>query len=683
MHSVSESSGPDGARRTWQDTWRGGLALLLLTLAVYGPGQWIIPVVDRDEARFAQASRQMLEAVALPVSRRDDRPLEHDDHSRIIGGLHAGSVVIPMLIHRPRLNKPPLIYWLQGASAAMFTAGDPTRDHIGMYRLPSFLAAILSIWLVWRMGTSLICARAGWLAAACLAVCPVLAWEARQARADVVLLAVTLVAMFALWKVYARWCVARLPVFDTQSNSFAPVAEQTGGNQTQDQPLAPPHRHTNATNTGWLWQIVLWLAMGLGVLVKGPITPMIVALTIAALCLWHRRVGLIAAVRPLVGLVVLALVITPWVLAVGARVGWDQYLSIVLDETLGRSVSAKEGHWGPPGYHLLLLGVLLWPVSLVVVQGLVRAWRLGLIPPRAASDARLLEAPSASDKPPGLAYRLRGAWRHLRSRRVADPASAFLLAWAIPSWIVFELVGTKLPHYTLPLYPALAIAASAYLTARRTSQSTTRNIHLVRAWFIVGIAVCALPIAALCTMMMVDGSIDRSEIVLVVLAGAMLAVMIALLTRAAILLRRSDAFRAVCLGIACAAAAWAIGPGVFLPRARMLWVSDALAGAIRAADPETARPIAAISYHEDSLIFHTRARLVRLNEDQHGQWRRDHPDGLLILPDSKVLRSHYVLARVKGVNYSRGSFVSLALVTWWRPVDQDPESRQTPVEHEP
>ena len=40
-------------------SWRGGLALVFICLAVYLPGFVTIPTIDRDEARFAQASRQM------------------------------------------------------------------------------------------------------------------------------------------------------------------------------------------------------------------------------------------------------------------------------------------------------------------------------------------------------------------------------------------------------------------------------------------------------------------------------------------------------------------------------------------------------------------------------------------------------------------------------------------------
>ena len=38
-----------------------------------------------------------------------------------------------------------------------------------------------------------------------------------------------------------------------------------------------------------------------------------------------------------------------------------------------------------------------------------------------------------------------------------EPGARFLLAWLVPSWLVFEVVMTKLPHYVLPLYPAIAI----------------------------------------------------------------------------------------------------------------------------------------------------------------------------------------------------------------------------------
>ena len=45
-----------------------------------------------------------------------------------------------------------------------------------------------------------------------------------------------------------------------------------------------------------------------------------------------------------------------------------------------------------------------------------------------------------------------------------DRITQFLLAWLVPCWLIFEIIPTKLPHYTLPMYPALAILAAAALS---------------------------------------------------------------------------------------------------------------------------------------------------------------------------------------------------------------------------
>jgi 4-amino-4-deoxy-L-arabinose transferase-like glycosyltransferase len=83
---------------------------------------------------------------------------------------------------------------------------------------------------------------------------------------------------------------------------------------------------------------------------------------------------------------------------------------------LGKVGQGQEKHWGPPGLYLLLFWATAWPLAVFVA----------------------------------LAFRF--IWSERR-----DDAVVFLLAWAVPSWIVFEIVQTKLPHYVMPLYPALAI----------------------------------------------------------------------------------------------------------------------------------------------------------------------------------------------------------------------------------
>src|SRR5262249_61005124 len=77
-----------------------------------------------------------------------------------------------------------------------------------------------------------------------------------------------------------------------------------------------------------------------------------------------------------------------------------------------------------------------------------------------------------------------------------EPGARFLLAWLVPSWLVLEVVMTKLPHYVLPLYPAIAILIAGVIDARALS----RKPFLVRGtlwWFVVPVAAGVAGIGAL------------------------------------------------------------------------------------------------------------------------------------------------------------------------------------------
>lgn len=546
-----------------------GAALCALCLVVYLAGMRGIPPVDRDESRFAQASRQMLESVTLPPQERD--PV-----------LHSGGLVVPKVQGRDRLNKPPLIYWAQAASAWAFTGGDARRDAIWMYRVPSVLAALAGVLLTWRLGASMFGARAGLLAGALLAVCPIVAWEAHQARADMVLLAFTTLAMLALWRVRER---------------------AAAGGRT-----AP-------------WALAFWAALGLGILTKGPVTPLVAALTAGALCLARREARWVLALRPALGVVVVAAIVGPWVYLVGERVGWETYLRTIVDETLGRSVSAREGHWGPPGYHTVLLPILFWPGSLLTAVGLARATK---------------------------------AWRATGAER-GGGADLFCLAWIVPSWIVFELVGTKLPHYTLPLYPAVAI-----LTARAVVEgaAVTWGQRIgAGVWFAIGLAFCLGLPAGLWWF----GVRDSAWIIAlgVVWLGAV-AWWLAACLRAT---RGADWGRLHVASIAAAAATGVFLMQAALPGAKRLWLSMRAMEFVRAIDPAGERAMAAVGYHEDSLVFLTRGRVERIDEADAEGWFSANPGGLMILPTRGVLESHTVHAQFHGFNYSKGRVTRLSIVS--------------------
>jgi 4-amino-4-deoxy-L-arabinose transferase-like glycosyltransferase len=74
-----------------------------------------------------------------------------------------------------------------------------------------------------------------------------------------------------------------------------------------------------------------------------------------------------------------------------------------------------------------------------------------------------------------------------RARR--EPAVAFLLAWLVPAWLLFEAVPTKLPHYVLPLFPALAILTAAAIEKQALALGSRLRWGL---WLIPGVAVVLL-----------------------------------------------------------------------------------------------------------------------------------------------------------------------------------------------
>ena len=160
-------------------------------------------------------------------------------------------------------------------------------------------------------------------------------------------------------------------------------------------------------------------------MIKGPLLVLFVGLTIVALAVFDRSVRWLAGLRPISGVLWLCVLVLPWFLAIVSRSGGNFFAQSVGQDLVSKVVSAQEAHGAPPGYYFALFWVTFWPGATLAAMA----------------------AP--------------GIWA---SRR--EKGAKFLLCWIVPAWIVLELVITKLPHYVLPLYPAVAILIAGVVDLR-------------------------------------------------------------------------------------------------------------------------------------------------------------------------------------------------------------------------
>ncbi len=365
--------------------------LLVFSLVFVGTAD--VPVINGDEARFAQATREML---------------------------HRGDMVVPTFGGLDRYDKPILIYWLVAASFEQFGLSPRAA------RLPSnFAAAFAAALLAWaarrRWGPG-----SGLLAALLLVASPVFHVQARACTADSVTFLFTMLALLAMER----------------------LVDGAAGRR---------------------WAAVFWISLALGILTKGPVTPLFIVATAVGLWAFSRRwrrweaviaVGLIAVgalgLGPVVLLVpavasITALFRTPAARRRVATFGWVWGIPLVFAIVLPwataawratdgaffrvaigrhiveRSVAALESHGGFPGFYLVTALVLAFPWVATLGIALPSIWR----------------------------------------RRSSDPQTLFLLAWLLGPLVVLEVLGTKLVHYWMPAYPAAILLVIGWLWGRQ------------------------------------------------------------------------------------------------------------------------------------------------------------------------------------------------------------------------
>ncbi|HEY7115976.1 MAG TPA: glycosyltransferase family 39 protein [Tepidisphaeraceae bacterium] len=323
----------------------------LLCGALYLVGNGRTSLWDRDEPRYAQASRQMLQS---------------------------GDWVVPRLLDEPRINKPPLIYWCQAASMAAFERvwpddrltieGRMERDAAAA-RFPSAVAMVLTLILIGVVVSRLAGPERAFWTTLVFGTSGLVIMAAKMCLTDAVLLLFVTAGQFCVYAMYR-------------------------GRGT------------------WPIVIAFAIATGLGLLTKGPVVLGVNGMTLLVLGVLgviDRRVALASSqslpvasappasasrvtldyqardgrpARPwlssfikfIVALAIILAIGLPWVLTMNHRLPGG-LAGTFRHDVLQRMTQPLEQHKGPPGYYLLFFFASFFPWSLLLPTAIVLAWR--------------------------------------------------------------------------------------------------------------------------------------------------------------------------------------------------------------------------------------------------------------------------------------------------------------------
>jgi 4-amino-4-deoxy-L-arabinose transferase-like glycosyltransferase len=347
--------------------------------------------------------------------------------------------------------------------------------------------------------------------------------------------------------------------------------------------------------------VLLALALGGAQLTKGPIGLLIPLLGIGTM-LWLNRRDLTTmrlVLRALLVAVVVSLgIFLAWGIPANIATGGDFLHKGLGHHVLERAVKPIEGHGAFFFYSL--------PYYLLVIAGGFFPWTLFL---------------------PGALSAL------VRGKLASNACRALLLGWIVPTVVLMTFVGTKLPHYILPIWPGLALAVAAVIDRAQKCEIEASDAPWLKRglWLFV-------PVGGLLALVLMVGPwfIPLAGIRGACLSlGLLLALMTVLGAREHQTRRYWSAASVLIIGFFL----FQIALGSFLlPGLEKFKVSPAIAKAVTSRTGQKV-PVVAYKYDEPSLIFYLDRPLnVLEREDNVVAWAHEAGPGVLVIP-RKILQS--------------------------------------------
>jgi 4-amino-4-deoxy-L-arabinose transferase-like glycosyltransferase len=498
--------------------------------------------------------------------------------------VESGNYLVPTFNDEPWLEKPVLLYWLMSVPIRLF---GPTEYACRFF---SAIGTGLTCLLTFVLARKLVDARAALWAMVILCSTSMVLRVGGSATSDPVVL---------------PFMVGALAVFV----------------YALDAPTGAPHI------------ILMGIALGLGVLAKGPVGLLPIPVIVAWLWLCRRTKPISwRAIWPIgAALAVASLIALAWAVPANVATKGEFYRVFVEEHVIDRMLRPMQGHghrfWVSLPYYFPVVILDLFP------------WTLYL---------------------PGTISAVLG------SRVGGRRGRAVLLGWTVPIFVLVSLAATKLPHYLLFIWPALAVAVAGTIVAAQKGTLNARDrIWLRRGVWLFGplAAVGALVLAVGPWFLYVPGL--RWPGLACGAGGAAMA---------AIAIRYQRADRPM-------ASAKILLAGMFvfqiplllgvLPAIEQMKLAPRLAQAV---NKTTARevPVAACGYLEPSLHFYF-ARHIEylLAEEEVVTWAQRPQPGILVIPRHTLdgIEEKYgdlpleQIAATEGVNYSKGTMLELLALT--------------------
>ena len=266
--------------------------LILLSLILFFSSINSLPVLDRDEARYAQASKQMVES---------------NNYSSI------------KFQNEYRSKKPIGVYWLQALSVNLLAniqnvnnnSNQVVGGYIWKYRIISAITAFLSILLLYLLSKSIFGKKEAFYGALILACSLLFIAEAHIAKTDSILVTLTILVMLTLLKYFLN------------------------------------HESSKSISNF----IFLWGGLGLSILIKGPILPIIFTLSVLSIFIIKRDSKWFYAAKPFWGVILMLLIALPWFLSISGEEQKNFFTESILHDFFGKVFGAQENHGALPGFH--------------------------------------------------------------------------------------------------------------------------------------------------------------------------------------------------------------------------------------------------------------------------------------------------------------------------------------------